>query len=129
MLERTPALSHHGFGLHAHSNASQDEALAIFEQGRQKLLNASEICSEICQQFTGIRHTSKINRRAHSLALKGLFECSLGKYVSEGEFILAAIHAGYRWERDGPSALFAMAIDDLELIRQGLPPSRPYDWW
>ncbi|WP_261358636.1 hypothetical protein [Bremerella alba] len=42
---------------------------------------------------------------------------------------MTAIHAGYRWEPIGASALFAMAFDDLELIRQSLPPSRPYAWW
>lgn len=93
------------------------------------MLLESEVLSGICQLLTGVRHSARIEVRAHSYSLKGLFDCALGVYCSEGEVILAVVHLGYRWERVGASARFAMSMDDLELIRKRLPPSRPYDWW
>ena len=129
MLAITPALSHSGLGIDSHSFASHSKALAAFEQGRQELLESSEICSDICQLLTNVGHTEKVDRRTHSRELKHLLECALGRYVSENELINSAINLGYRWERVGQSAIFAMSFEDLEAIRKALPDDRPFEWW
>lgn len=58
-----------------------------------------------------------INRNHSSYSLKHLAEQSLG-YVTNGEFILGAVAAGYPFEPDPPNARFGMSERSINALRE-----------
>jgi len=62
--------------------------------------------------------TKKIADFVDSYGLKHVFEMFLGKYVGNGECILAMQNAGFQCEPHLPNALFNLSKRDYKRLRQ-----------
>jgi hypothetical protein len=67
---------------------------------------------ELCKSWisNNCKPRKTINRTAHSYGLKHDVERDVGKYISNGAFIRAAIELGYKYKVKSPNALFAMTF-------------------
>ena len=109
VMDREPKLSTHGIGLRFAANVSPTERLALFEEARTEML--SDCCLEefehCCRWLGWVRRTKHVNWRVgSSYGLKHRVEDYWHKhfpdehyYVSNGMFIAAAVHLGFKVEQ------------------------------
>ena len=119
VLEQFPGLSRYGFG---YSDEVQvlppEKRQAKFKENQEKLLNAAERCTQICEWLNQVGKAKPIHFECWSYGLKHVVEKAIGKYCSNGEFICAAIHMGFKCRRDGPNAYFNMSVPDLKRLKK-----------
>ncbi len=91
ILQKYPDLTAHGFGV---------DAGGSFAQERTALVNGYESVLQTFYYLIKIIPTGKINKKAgSSYRLKHVVERAIGWYIREGEFIAAAIAAGFKIQR------------------------------
>ncbi|WP_020473010.1 hypothetical protein [Zavarzinella formosa] len=86
--------------------ATAGERLAAFDEARRQLADAPlEKFDDICAWFADKAKTKQANRKHNTLELRKIVEQFTGMPLSEGEFLVAAIHLGffYRIEGEGIS--------------------------
>lgn len=101
ILDKEPCLTTVGF-----------ETLSTpdFELHRQQLLDSAEACTRVVEWLEKhVRKISSINVRRSSYGLKHQAKKEIG-YVSNGMFIAAAIHAGFRFKIDGYDARLNLEV-------------------
>lgn len=120
VMTYVPSLTDIGIGGSSFARTSA-ERRESFRLGRNRLRGMPNQVAEVRAWLEGhITPIRTINPRAHSYMGKHLAEDAIGRYVSNGEFIAAAVIAGYpyRVERDGgPNAYFGMSNRDLRGAR------------
>jgi len=76
--------------------ASHEEKIKIKKESKEKLLNSTEAFKIACEWWLSyIKKGRKINKRITSRDLKNVGEL---QDISEGVFICAAIHLGFKYE-------------------------------
>lgn len=114
VMAEVPDLTAFGFGIFEDQNKSAAEKQAEFDASRAKMLTAFSI-EQFNRAVAFLKTRSKratISRKQSSYGLKHEVERYLAgqgqgdKYVSNGMFIVAALHLGFRFERSGPNAYF-----------------------
>ncbi len=121
-MSREPHLNQNGFGpgVFAKTARERDENLANW---RQDLRNSAERVEAVRSWLEeNIEPRRTINSSARSYGLKHLAEREIG-YVTNGEFIAAAIIAGYAYRREAgesPNATFSMSSKSITALRSRL---------
>ncbi|KAA9163213.1 hypothetical protein FPZ12_009410 [Amycolatopsis acidicola] len=110
-----------GFGVFRDRRKTAHELRRDFDSGREKLRTRKRGVRELSEWLPD--HITAIKTpRAGSYGVKHAVEQALGRYVSNGELIVAAIMAGYRIGRPhGPNVGIGMSKRDLDHLR-----SRPH---
>jgi hypothetical protein len=115
-----PHLTQFGIGGGAFSRSAAERRETL-RMGRDNLRQAADGVAEVTGWLIGnITPIRTINRNAHSYMGKHLVEDTIGRYVSNGEFIAAAIIAGYPYKKDrdgGLNVIFGMSNRDLRAAR------------
>jgi len=138
VLEQLSELTHFGFGIFGDGEIMSPEVYqANFNECQKELLNSPESCTRICEWLNHVGKAKSINGRDSSYGLKHVVEKATGKYCSNGEFICAAIHMGFKFRRHGPNADFNMSVPDLirlkkdaeakQMDRERVAQAVPYD--
>lgn len=114
VLNREPSLTDHGFGVFDGHRLSREER-------RQKLAAGRENLRESLATVVRIHEWLRANIRPIKTPDKGSYgtkhiaENAMGEYVTNGQFIAAALMAGYPMGTpDGPNAAFGMSKKDLD---------------
>lgn len=114
VMENYPKLNSFGFGLFDHGRGkTPDEKQAALKEGQDELLLSEERCTAICKWLEDIGKIKSINRRHNSYGLKHRAEDDVG-YVTNGQFICAAIHMGFQCQVEDANASFNMSEKDLK---------------
>lgn len=122
VMDMEPYLNANGFGPGRYRRTLQQQREDVVEW-RAELRASAEHVDEI--RIWLVQHISPrktINRNVDSYGLKGLAERKLGAYLTNGEFIAAAIIAGYPYRRIGggsPNALFGISAQSLTVLWRG----------
>jgi hypothetical protein len=117
-MEQHPRLVPNGIGVfdaHRKTRAQREAELA---EGRAELMAREgfvlEVAAWLVQNVTAIQ-TPTIG----SYRMKHVVENAIGKYVTNGELIAAALLAGYAFKYDdGPNVLFGMSKRDVDRISE-----------
>jgi hypothetical protein len=106
VIEKIPSLTDNGIITVMWHGRDAEE----FRERQESLKNSSEECTKVCAWLADIKKIKTINRLACSYRLKHIVEKEVG-YISNGEFIAAAVHCGftYRLHSDNPNVWFAMS--------------------
>ncbi len=117
VMEAYPTLTDTGFLTWRNSDSRcREEFHSKLKEGRASLLKAINSYEQSVFWLIGMKSIQKINTNAHSYRLKHLAE-SKACYVSNGTFIAAAIHCGYRMKRcpdSSPNAWFNMSSRSIQ---------------
>ena len=116
LMERLPRL--HTFG------ASTPPTASAYDFGRESLAKDWKRVDEIIDWLkeAKIKKISSINRKQSSYKYKHVVEEQIG-YITNGQFIAAAILSGFEYEWKGPNAYFNMSQKDWNRITSGTTPS------
>ncbi len=114
VIDRVPQLTYFGVGLYESPGEDYQEKL---RQKQEQLLESSAICTKVCEWLATIEPAKTMNRHRTSYGLKHTVELQIGEYVSNGVFIAAAIHCGFRYRRDGDSANMLFGMSERSLNR------------
>ena len=117
VLEREPLLNSFGIGLFYDGvpRTILERATEI-RKAREELLASEEECTLACEWLTARQKVKMINRSHSSYGYKHMVENAVGRYISNGAFIAAAIHCGfpYRTFHDSPNVLFGISEKSLK---------------
>ena len=95
VLARYPRLTDSGMGLGRHPPATRPEREAVLAKGRADLAAHLEQCGYAALWMGTKRKTRTFCDRWTSYGLKHLMEEEVGVYVSNGEFIVGCLFAGF----------------------------------
>lgn len=130
LLAAYPTLTDFGFGIYRPTGwrPSPAEVVQRFAEQRAILLTATSLAAFAAARgwFAKAERTKRPNRAAgSSYGLKHRFEHAPGgSYITNGNFIAAAIAAGLAIEQigNGPNALLSLSRRWLRMVRAGLAP-------
>lgn len=107
VMSRVPMLNDFGVGIGI-SGINEDGDI---EHLRESLLNSSSQCTKICEWLRGKQKRKSVNKSMSSYGLKHLVEDAIGEYVTNGQFIAAAIHSGFTYKLipDSPNVYFGIS--------------------
>jgi hypothetical protein len=97
VLEKCPNLTAFGIGVFDERNLGRKEREAEFKEKREKLLTDSDGCSRAEAWLMSKPRRETINSRRSSYGLKHVAAHDIG-YVTNGAFIAAAIHCGFKFQ-------------------------------
>lgn len=114
VLEQERSLTDHGFGVFEGHRLRRDELREQLAVGRDRLRESIAAIVRIHEWLrTNIRPIK--TPTASSYSGKHTAERAMGEYVTNGQFIVAALMAGYPMSRpSGPNARFGMSKQDLD---------------
>ena len=117
ILEKYPDLNPSGMGLFYVGHLSKSDQMDKLYDGRKAIIRRSEIVKSIVlwlDQF--IVPTKTINKKRTSYNMKHIVEYYIG-YISNGEFIVAALLAGFKPQflNSDPNVQFAMSEKSWKL--------------
>ncbi len=116
VMDQHPQLTAFGIGIFDSPGKTPDERRAAFSEGRRELraneVGVVEIATWLNENITPIKTPT-----VGSYHVKHVAERAMGKYVTNGELIAAALVAGYtiRYAK-GPNPLLGMSERDLKRI-------------
>ncbi len=119
IIKKIPRLTIFGLGIYTETSRSPIERRKKFDAERTKLLEAEYLAQFekcVCWLNHEIWPTSRINKKYSSYGLKHIAERDIG-YVTNGVFIAAAVHCGFRWKVDGdddPNPCFNVSTHAVE---------------
>ena len=125
VLDRLPLLNDDGIGLYDLDRwLTAEERSWQLTRLRSALLANKEQCTAACAWLNDKEKTKTINRRHSSYGYKHMVEESAGHYISNGAFIVAAIHCGFHYQivLDSPNVMFG--ISERSLRRAQTPGQR-----
>ncbi len=114
-MRRHPDLYEVGIGRAWNDRRPVAEYRAELRQSRARLAEAVQECTDAEEWLRGARRTIRKNRRRGSVGLKHDMYRVTERYVTNGAFILAAIHLGFEFERCGLN----VRLNISEAWRQG----------
>lgn len=122
VMRKNPRLGILGFGVYAEKSLSKSELVEKLDLSRLQLEGAKERVIKISAWLRrNIEPTKTICKDQSSYQYKHIADKHLG-YVTNGEFIAAAIMAGYPYkEDDGLNAYFGMSKRSWERMRKTRP--------
>lgn len=114
VMEKFPRLNSFGMGLYANGNGLiRSEKIQQMKQNKESLLSRTEAICKIIEWLSRINKIKTINTKHTSYRYKHIVENDIG-YITNGEFIAAAIIAGFKpaFTTHGPNASFNMSAKD-----------------
>jgi hypothetical protein len=116
VMRQHPNLNSFGIGVFDASRRTPDQRRTELAAAREELVKREatvlEIGAWLHDNITPIK-----TRSVGSYGMKHLVERAIGKYVTNGEFIAAALISGYSFKhRHGPNMQFGMSLRDVKRI-------------
>ncbi len=118
VILKLPKLTDFGVGLFLNGKGlGKDEYKNEFKIERERLLNSEERFNKICNWLSQIQKIKSINNNHSSYGLKHYAEEDIG-YITNGVFIAAAIHCGFKFKcvRDSPNVYFNMSEKSIKAV-------------
>lgn len=115
VIDRFPDLTGYGFGLYrdgVRRSPADVQAKILLEQ--QDLLTRIDGIAAAVRWLSAMTKTKHVNTRYGSYGLKHTMEHDTGVYVSNGEFIVAAILAGFDCKPEGLNAVFNISSKSVK---------------
>jgi hypothetical protein len=98
VMKVVPELTSHGIGIYDDGRGkTAAERKEQWARDKAELLGSAAICTKVVEWLTRFTPTKTINRQRSSYGLKHIAEAALGEYVGNGQFIAAAIYAGFEY--------------------------------
>jgi hypothetical protein len=118
IMERHPTLSAFGFGCFGQYHREfRNDISEELKGDRQELRESVDQCQRACDWLSRVEISKSIHRCHSSYGLKHQVERYYDMIpCSNGAFIAAAIHMGFKWKQVGPNAYFNFhqrSIDEL----------------
>jgi len=87
-----------------------------FKSEQIRLLNNEERFESACTWLQGLEKSQEVNRRHTSYFMKHIAERRIGGHLSNGAFIAAALHCGFKFEHSShyPNLFFNIDEDSLQ---------------
>ncbi|BCY11009.1 hypothetical protein [Actinoplanes sp. L3-i22] len=118
VMEQHPLLTYFGFGVSWRRGQTAEERRAELADGRTMLARYEDSVREIADWLRD-NVTPIKTPTVGSYGMKHVVENTIGRYVSNGELIAAALIAGYPHRHiDGPNADFGMSARDVDRLRK-----------
>ncbi|MFI5736072.1 hypothetical protein ACIA49_38520 [Kribbella sp. NPDC051587] len=118
VMEQHPSLGYYGFGSSRHADQTPAERRAALASDRTQLAGHDSSVQEIAGWLRDNVPPIK-TPTARSYDMKHIVENMIGRYVSNGELIAAALSAGYTYRHiDGPNATLGMATRAVDELRK-----------
>ena len=115
VIDRVPELTYFGVGLY--EGPCPKTTRKNCDKNKSSFLILSAICTKVCEWLATVKPSRQSIAYPTSYGLKHTAEWHIGEYVSNGVFIAAAIHCGFRYRRDGDSANMLFAMSERSLNR------------
>jgi hypothetical protein len=114
-LRQHPLLNSFGIGVFEGRRMTIEQRQAELAVGRERLANAE---ATVLETAVWLRENIRPIKRptVGSYGMKHVMERATGKYVTNGEFIAAALIAGYTFRRVQPNVLFGMSARDVQRL-------------
>lgn len=116
VMQQHPLLTYFGVGVFDHDRKTPEQRQGEVVTGREELAAHEEGVFEVADWLSG-NVTPIKTPGTGSYNLKHVVEQQLGRYVSNGEAIAAALMVGYPHRYDQPNVLFAMSREDLKRLQ------------
>ena len=119
-IKQLPTLTDFGVGIYANGKGlSTSEKEIQFKEEQLKLINNVDSFHKTCKWLSDIQQIKSINTRRTSYGLKSLAERDIG-YITNGVFIAAAIHCGFKFKVDSnsPNVSFNISEKSLKLLEK-----------
>ncbi len=120
IIDILPQLTNFGIGIYDDGRKlSREEYKRKFDEEQATLLNSLDDFVKACSWLNQISKIKSINRHRTSYGLKHVAEKHMG-YVTNGVFIAAAIHCGFKYKiNDGsPNVMFNMSEKSIKEIEK-----------
>jgi hypothetical protein len=116
-IARMPDLNDFGATLSRDDRKLQpDQRAAKLRELQDELLDAERACTKVCEWLEGMGKIKSINRGWNSYGLKHLFSDQANMpYVTNGQFIAAAIHCGFEFEINPIDASVSFNISERSI--------------
>jgi hypothetical protein len=116
VMRQHPKLNSFGLGVFDESRKTPDQRRTELAAAREELVEREptvlEIGAWLRENIRPIKTPS-----VGSYGMKHLVERAIGKYVTNGEFIAAALISGYSFKyRGGPNMQFGMSLRDVKRL-------------
>lgn len=120
VMAKIPDLNDFGIGFFCgHRSKPAKERAQILRRDREQLLASAEDCTRVCKWLAGLEKIRTINDRRTSYGLKHFAAGSIG-YVTNGVFIAAAVHCGFRYRLIPGSPNVQFGISERSLRKRQL---------
>lgn len=109
IIAKLPELNEFGIGLlEGGKGMSATEKKAALRRGREALRDSADVCTAVCGWLANKSKTKQINKSINSHGLKHIAAEEIGRPVSNGALIVAAIFSGfdYKLMRNNPNVHF-----------------------
>ncbi|GAB60753.1 hypothetical protein [Rheinheimera nanhaiensis] len=120
VIDLIPELTDFGIGIHKNGRwLSQQEKADEFSKSQDDLLKSADAFNKAVEWLSQVKQIKNINSKRSSYGLKDLAEKKIG-YITNGVFIAAAVHSGFKYKIDesSPNALFNMSEKSLKEIEK-----------
>lgn len=123
-MQQHPQLNCFGIGVYEPRRKTPEQCEAELADERAALVGQEARVLEIAVWLR--EHVTPIKTpTVGSYGIKHMVERVIGKYVTNGEFIAAALIAGYQFKHTaGPNMLFGMSARDVKRIDSARPSTR-----
>jgi hypothetical protein len=112
VMQQHPRLNSFGIGVFDPLRKTAEQRRTELAAGREELAGGMTMVMETAawlrENITPIKTPT-----VSSYTVKHVMERATGRYVTNGEFIAAALVAGYTFKYDQPNVLFGMSARDL----------------
>jgi hypothetical protein len=116
VMEQVPNLNNFGIGSFLDGRGlSEAEKTAAIEASKKSLLASEEACTKICDWLSDMEPIQTAS--CSSYGLKHIVEVEIG-YVTNGAFIVAAIHSGFPFRLNSGSPNVSFGISKRSIKRK-----------
>ncbi|HVY20403.1 MAG TPA: hypothetical protein VHA70_10045 [Bauldia sp.] len=121
MIAKEPRLTDFGLGIYSMSKLSPEEKEAEFEKERAAMYRpeAEAAFEKACEFLAQVDKTESINTKRSSYGLKHTYGNKGENYITNGMFIAAAIHCGFKWKEThsgSPNVSFNMSEKSIKSL-------------
>ncbi len=114
-IDQVPELTDFGIGIFEHGRGlTPTQRTSKFQEYQQKLLDSAEEFEKTCEWLSTKERRKTINKSHTSYGLKHMAERDIG-YITNGVFIAAAIHCGFKIQFFHGSANVCINISEKAL--------------
>lgn len=120
VIDLVPELTDFGIGIYdGGRELDKAQKKDAFDKNQSSLLDSSESFEKTVTWLKQIEKIQSFNTHRSSYGLKHLAEKDIG-YITNGVFIAAAIHSGFKYKinRDSPNVLFNMSENSLKKLEK-----------
>ncbi|UZD57566.1 hypothetical protein OLL83_003356 [Shewanella algae] len=120
VINLIPELTDFGIGIYNNGRGlDKAQKKAEFDKSQSLLLDSSESFEKTVVWLKQVEKVKSFNTHRSSYGLKDLAEKEIG-YISNGVFIAAAIHSGFKYKinPDSPNVRFNMSEKSLKVLEK-----------